>query len=179
VSGSTITASTSFGNSTVSWVIVTDSNTSFFKHNVSSPSINSIVVGDYVSFSGPINTSATALTVTATAVKDWGSATAMQKSLVGTVSSVDTANSRFTLAVNGTSVTVVANGSTKITRNGDSATLSSLAANDTVAVSGSYDSTTKVLTAEKISAGSKQTSNSGDKKHGWGFGRFHFSLGLK
>ncbi len=71
ISGNTISAATTWGSASMTWNIVTDSNTEFVRRGGKS-SISEISVGDLVSFQGMLQTGvASPLTVQAKIVKNW------------------------------------------------------------------------------------------------------------
>lgn len=71
ISGDVIRARTEWGQSSLTWNIETDSNTDFVVKDGSGSDIDDISVGDYVSFSGMLNESASTFTVDADVVKNW------------------------------------------------------------------------------------------------------------
>ena len=70
-STSAINATTSFGSTTLPWIIKLASTTKFVPHHDGISSVADIAVGDVISFSGTLDTSATTLTLIARVVKDW------------------------------------------------------------------------------------------------------------
>lgn len=83
VSDNTIRAETEWGATSLQWTINTDAGTDFVTKHGSGSDLDDIAVGQYVSFSGVIDGSGSALTVDADAVKNWsldgGSATTTTK----------------------------------------------------------------------------------------------------
>lgn len=154
VSGSVITAETVFGATVLSWSVRTNANTVFTHHADGTTPLSTLVVGDYVSFSGTLNTSGSGLTVDAKTVKDWShSGTAVKPvAFAGTVQSIDSANAKFMLATGGPEgVITVKLATSSVITNGDAAlAFGAILANDKARVSGTYDSVTKTLTATKI-----------------------------
>lgn len=71
IGASTISATTAFGSTTVAWTINTASSTEIIAKGKGKISLSDIVVGDFVSFNGRLNTAASSLTVDAKVVKDW------------------------------------------------------------------------------------------------------------
>lgn len=71
VSDDTIRAETEWGSTALAWTINTDANTDFVTKSGSGSELRDIAVGQYVSFSGVIDGSGSALTVDADAVKNW------------------------------------------------------------------------------------------------------------
>lgn len=71
VSGSTVTAKSSWGSSAINWVVDVASSTKFYDSRVAASSLADIRVGDTISFAGPINQALAAFTVNASAIRDW------------------------------------------------------------------------------------------------------------
>lgn len=71
VSGGVIRAETEWGATALSWNIETDADTDFVSKQGSGSEFEDIAVGQYLSFSGMIDGSGTALTVDADTVKNW------------------------------------------------------------------------------------------------------------
>ncbi|HWH16096.1 MAG TPA: hypothetical protein VNU25_00690 [Candidatus Paceibacterota bacterium] len=71
VSDGVIRAETTWGATALTWYVETDADTSFVTKAGSGSELEDIAVGQYVSFSGMIDGSGTALTVDADAVKNW------------------------------------------------------------------------------------------------------------
>ena len=71
VSGGTIRAETEWGATSLQWTVNTDAGTDFVTKSGSGSELDDIAVGQYVSFSGMIDGSGTALTVDADTVKNW------------------------------------------------------------------------------------------------------------
>ncbi len=154
VSGSTISARTEWGNSTINWSVKTNNDTNFTGKLGGSEAFADIDDGDYVSFTGPISTGAGAFTVNATVVRDWSKDMTVASVFSGTVSNVN--NDNNTLTLTGTkdgTITVKTNGDTDYVKTGDDVNFSDIDNGDTVSASGSYNSDTKVLTASKIMLG--------------------------
>lgn len=71
-SSSAINATTSFGSTTLPWIIKLASTTEFVPHHRRGvSSVADIAVGDVISFKGQLNASATTLTVDVRVVKNW------------------------------------------------------------------------------------------------------------
>jgi len=71
VSDSVIRAETEWGATALTWNIETDAETDFVTKHGSGSDLDDIAVGQYISFSGMIDGSGTALTVDADTVKNW------------------------------------------------------------------------------------------------------------
>lgn len=155
VSGSVITAQTAFGSTMLSWSVQTNADTRFANRADSSASLATIAVGDYISFSGSLNTAVTGLTVNAKAVKDWSKAAVEtpRSAFAGTVQSVDAANLKFTLATGGAEgvITVKMASTSAIISGQGSLAFSNILVGDKAVVKGTYDSALKVFTASKVS----------------------------
>ena len=63
VSGSDVSANTSFGSSVMNWLVKTDSNTEFSANHDGAVGIANIAVGDVISFRGALDQSVSGLTV--------------------------------------------------------------------------------------------------------------------
>ncbi len=155
ISGTTLTVTTTAGASTLSWTVTTDASTSFVTSAGSGSSLGQVSVGDTVSFAGAL--SGTGLSVKATAVKDW-TIGAKERSIVGTVQSVNSANS--TLAItngkdnddndNKKVTTIQFTGSTVIALNGSGTTFGSIVAGDKVKATGTVNADGTILTATSV-----------------------------
>ena len=158
ISGSTLTVTTTAGASTLSWAVTTDGSTAFVTSVGAGSSLAQISVGDTVSFAGALT--GTGLSVKATAVKDW-TLGASQRSISGTVTSVNSANTSLTLG-NGngkdndndkddkTRVIIQLTGSTVIMLNGATTTFASIQTGDKVKATGAMNADGAVLTATSV-----------------------------
>ena len=148
ISGSTLTAKMGWGNTALTWTVVTNGDTDVIANNGQGAALGDLHVGDSVSFSGSIDQSAGAFTVRADTVRNW-SLTSAYAVFVGKVASVADASTTFVVATaEGTSVTVKANADTQYGTK--DAVFTDVDVNDVVTVSGAYNSDTKVLTASRI-----------------------------
>ncbi len=98
VSGSTITASSVWGSAVLNWTVKTDGSTKFYFKNGAHSALADVKVGDILSFSGAVDQTASAFTVTADSVRDWSVTKSMtellQKRLFeGKISSVSASTS--------------------------------------------------------------------------------------
>jgi len=155
VSSSTITAQTVLGSATVTWTILTDSATSFYDARGKTGGLAGIAVGDTVSFAGAIE-GGNMTNVRATVVKDW-SPVMSEKTLKGTLSSLNTGNLTFVLSTkshkdSSKNVTVQLSSTTAITLNGTTSALANLAVNDGIKVTGTLSSDGMTLAALKVEA---------------------------
>lgn len=154
ISGSVINVQTAFGSSVLSWNVRVGADTKIITLPGGPIALAAISVGDYVSFSGLLDTSVSGLTVNAKVLKDWSQIdrSASFRYFNGSVQSVDVANKRFTLKTEGAEgVITVALATTSVMNGGEgSFTIANLAVGNTVKVSGTYDAALKVITAEKV-----------------------------
>jgi hypothetical protein len=111
VSGTTITAATMLGSTTLTWSVVTNGSTTFVDKGGRNVGLAGVTVGDILSFNGSLDATAASLTVNATSVKDWSKNTKILEkhvfegklqSTIGTT----TLPATFGLAVGGTNYTV-------------------------------------------------------------------------
>lgn len=162
VSGSTVTAQTIWGASSITWTVRTDSDTNFLRKSGTNAGIADIAVGDYVSFSGMLS-SGSAFTVDADVVKNW-SLSENRTAITGTVTAHD--NDSLTIAtMNRGNVEVAITSSTKFSGSIDA--LADITTNSRVVVLGSYNADTKVLTATEIRSNLK-VKDGELKGKGWG-----------
>ncbi len=157
VSSSTITATTMWGTTSLTWSIVTNPATNLvFKGGRPMPQ-GGIMVGDIISFNGPVETTVSALTVDATVVKDWSKTKGTTPTPIpgtkdtfhGTLQMVSTTTlpASLTLAMGGTSYTVNLSASTLVLANNWATTsLSLFVPGDTIRIFGTMTGTT-TLTA--------------------------------
>lgn len=158
VSGSAITATTAWGSTAMTWTIRTDGTTQFLGRNGETITASTIVAGDYISFAGRINSSYASPTVDAKVVKDW-SIPQSETKVSGTVQSVNVSGNSLTV-VNGTGTTTVAvTGSTTITAGKTTVSLASIVPNDKVKATGSYNASTRTLTATSLTVEKKSTAD--------------------
>ncbi|MBU1292578.1 hypothetical protein KJ819_00740 [Patescibacteria group bacterium] len=71
VGGADIIARSEWGQSSLTWTVRTDSDTSFVQKKGPSLQIGDFEDGDFISFSGVLNTETSAFTVDADSVKNW------------------------------------------------------------------------------------------------------------
>ncbi|MEK9176792.1 MAG: DUF5666 domain-containing protein [Patescibacteria group bacterium] len=151
VSGTTITASTTWGGTTLTWTVTTDTSTKFLGKGEGTISLADIAVGDAVSFSGPWNPGS-ALSVRALVVRDL-TKNPNRADLVGTISAVSTSTASLSVAFHKrdrATTTVVTNSGTTIFVNGVSAAFASLAIGDIVKAVGLWNADQTVLTATTL-----------------------------
>ncbi len=162
VSGSTITAETVWGASSITWKAQTDSETQFIRKSGTNAGITDIAVGDYVSFSGML-VSGSSFTVDADVVKNW-SLSDNRTAIVGVVTAHDS-DSLTVATKNRGNVEVAVTSAT--TFSGKIAALADITTNARVVVFGSYNADTKILTATDIRADLKVKDHE-LKAKGWG-----------
>ncbi len=156
VSGSTITAATTWGGTTLSWSVVTDAATRFLGKEGNPVVFSDIAVGDIVSFAGSWNPGSS-LSVRASAVKDL-SRGVDEVTLSGVITSVSPSGLSIFLRRNGSATTTIAvSATTTVTLNGNSASTTALFAGDAVKIVGVWNSDRSVLAASKVVAVRKST----------------------
>lgn len=151
ISGPTITATNTWGSTTMTWIVNTDTSTKSIRRYGGNSSLSEMSVGDYISFSGMLDTTASVLTVKADMIKDW-SIQKVSASFTGTVASIDSANQKFGLTTKerGTITVVVASTTQWIKANATSATFGDLKIGGKVLASGVYNNVQKILEAAKV-----------------------------
>jgi hypothetical protein len=163
ISGTTLNAQTAFGSTVLSWSIRTGTNTKIIALPGGTLALASIAVGDYVSFSGTLDTSAAGLVVNANVVKDWSQTSQKPaselQSFKGSVQSVDVSNRKFTLQTGGAEglITVQLATTSVITNGADSMILANLVVGDSAKTSGTYNANAKILVASKVSVERKDS----------------------
>lgn len=164
VSGSVITATTTFGTNVMTWTVNTTSNTQFVRKFGGVSSTAEIQVGDFLSFSGMLSTTATGLTVDATIVKDW-SIQARNDSFKGTISSIDATTLSFVLASeNRGNITVKTATTTQIKKGNLVITFADLHVGDKIdKTDGLYNNLTLTLTANSVKVKADQSQGNGNQ----------------
>ena len=166
VSGSDVSANTSFGSSVMNWLVKTDGNTEFSAKGGASGLAN-IAVGDVISFRGALDQSVSGLTVKAKHVKDWSKTEAKTK-LNGTVQSINTSLHSFVVANGNATTTVETNGSTKFSTNGHASTFADLFLNAKVKILGMFNASSTIFTASNVEiASSTKDKWTKDDAHAW------------
>ena len=149
ISGNSIIVMSTWGSFSMTWTVNTNGSTRFQPNASSTAALKLIKVGDTISFSGDLDTTASQPTVSATMVKD----TSIQRESVtelGTVLAVDAGKGTFTLA-DDSGTTVSVNGGTILTLDGNFASLDQLAVGTNVEVNGSLNTATHILLAQRVS----------------------------
>lgn len=163
VSGSTVTATTLLGGTTLSWTITTDSTTTFSNRGGSNALFSDIAVGDTVSVAGSLN-SGSSLSVRATTIKEWSNGVEGVK-VSGTVSSLNGTNMSLVLTnKSGGTTSVQVTTATVITVNGSSVGFTALVVGDKLKVSGAWNADNSVFTATKLHVVKKEARE--DKRFG-------------
>lgn len=80
VSGSTLTAKSSWGSAAINWVVNVASSTKLYDSRVAASSLADVRAGDTISFAGPINQALAAFTVNASAIRDWSATSSVATS---------------------------------------------------------------------------------------------------
>ena len=151
ISGTVISATTTVGSFVTNWKINTSESTSIIRRYGGTALLSEIQTNDYISFSGPLDATATEATVNASSVKDW-SIQESNSSFSGRITSINSSNTSFVLTRSNTeTITVVVSTSTKIKRSNANIAFSDLKVGDNVvSTSGLYNNTSKVLQADTI-----------------------------
>ena len=151
VSGNAISATTTFGSYSINWTVGTSSSTNIIKRYGGATVISNIQNGDFISFSGVLNTVASQATVDATSVRDWSLQTT-NSTFSGTVSSINATANSFVLATPSKgNITVNIISSTQFTKDGTTVTISNLNVGDKILqVSGLYDNLSQTLQASTV-----------------------------
>jgi hypothetical protein len=149
ISGTTITAQTVWGSTTLAWTVNTNSSTKFLRRSDSGSSVAEISVGDYLDFNGTLDTTQAGLVVNASMVRD-ASIQKMNASFSGTVQSIATSTNSFALLTHNRGVvTVTTTSSTTITKGGATG-FSAIMVGDKLTAFGLYDNNAHTLAASKI-----------------------------
>ena len=148
ISGNTISASTVWGLTTLSWTITSDAFTHFLRHSGGQSALSEISVGDFVSFQGQMITTGANLSVTATVIKNWS----VQKKNVSFIGKVITFGTNTFLM--GTDehglITVNVAGAVPVSKDSTTASFATIHIGDKVSVGGVFDEVSKILTASKV-----------------------------
>lgn len=149
ISGSIISASTTFGTSTIAWTIDASSISKVIRRYGGNGTIADVQIGDYISFNGALTTTASGFSVKATSLKDW-SIQVKNSSFSGTISSITGTSFVLTTAENKT-ITVNTDANTKITRGDTTVAFSALVVGDKISkTEGLYNNTANTLAAKSI-----------------------------
>lgn len=140
-------AETLWGAGKLTWTVRTNENTPITRKNGGRIDLHTVTAGDYVSFTGNIQSSLPPFTVDANTVRDW-SVGENHTVLSGTVSTIDTDAGTFTLTTGkGGVITVATTGSTTYAQNG-ARSFSDISEGDTVIAFGTQNG--KTIAATKL-----------------------------
>jgi hypothetical protein len=150
ISGTTITAKNMFGSYAMIWTVRTDTDTKFVRKHGGASVVSELSVGDFMSFSGAFDTTATTPTVNASLIKDW-SIQKLDQVLTGEVKSVNTGALSFVLNTEKKGdVSVLTNTSTTFTNGTTTGNLANVVVGVKAKVRGVWNSTTNILTATSV-----------------------------
>ncbi|HEY4513100.1 MAG TPA: DUF5666 domain-containing protein [Candidatus Paceibacterota bacterium] len=159
VSGSDVSVTAPFGNSSLNFVVKTDAETKLNGKLLSSSSVLSqLKAGDKISFAGTITSSTSSSIVVdgdhvVSRVLYNDGRVEDKNSFKGEIKAVNESDSSITVKLkNGQTVKVNISSSTAITLDGAVSTLASLNEGDEVQITGELNSTGSIITASKISA---------------------------
>lgn len=179
ISGNTIVASVTWGNSGLSWTVRTDGSTEFVRSSGGTNRVGDLATGHVISFAGILDASSTPFTVNAKVVKDWS--LPQQVTLNGKVKSVNSGSQNFVIeSKKDSDVTVTIASSTVIQlKNGGAATFAEITVNDEVKATGLYNSGAKTLAAQKIVVENDNDDDDDDNRHWKKLLNFHWNGWLK
>ncbi|MEN9582628.1 MAG: hypothetical protein RL641_582 [Candidatus Parcubacteria bacterium] len=149
INGSSLTATTTWGSSSMTWTINTDSSTKLIRRFGGTSTISEISVGDFVSFQGSLVAgTSTPMTVLAKTLKNW-SVQKKNSTFEGIVTSLG--GSSFIIATNNSgNITVNTTSSTQFMKNGVAGTLADITITSKITATGLYNNLTKTLDASKV-----------------------------
>ncbi len=149
ISGSIISASTTFGTSSIAWTIDGSGVSKVTRRYGGNGTVADIQIGDYISFNGSLTSTGTGFAVKATSLKDW-SIQVRNSSFSGTISSITGTSFVLTTADNKT-ITVNTDANTKITRGDTTIAFNALVVGTKVTkTEGLYNNTSNTLAAKSI-----------------------------
>jgi hypothetical protein len=154
ISGSAINATTTIGSYNLDWVVNTTEKTNKTRRYDGKASLDEMQVGDYISFNGTLDITASVATVKATSVKDW-SIQARGDNYSGIITSItpatDTTPASFNLASGGKTIKVVVPTDAKITKGSATINFTDIKeGNKVVSTSGIFNNVTNTLTADAV-----------------------------
>ncbi len=151
ISGTTVNARQNWGSYNLSWVVNVSTSTELLRRYGGASSLSEFTVGDYISFSGPLDNTQSQATVNAKVLKDF-SIQKVNASFSGTVSSVNASNLSFVLATKERgNITVNTSASTTFKQGDVSVTFAALAAGQTISkASGVWDTVANTLAASDV-----------------------------
>jgi hypothetical protein len=150
ISGSSISATQTWGSYSVSWVVNTAHANLVLRYG-GKATIADFAVGDYVSFEGSLDQSQSAATVNANTVKDF-SAQRQHATFSGSVASVGSSTNSFVLATqNRGNITVLVSSSTSIKQGDTTAAFGSIAVGQKITkAEGIWNTFTNQLQAQSV-----------------------------
>ena len=151
-----LTATTSWGNHTSSWILQTDADTKYINASGDTTSRSTFSLGSLISFTGSLIGQGT---VDASIIRNWSVPETRPVTFVGSVGATST--NSITMKRGNATTTVVVNSSTTITDDGKVIALSSIAADTQLKIKGTLDTRTNVITATSIEV---KDSDKDDKK---------------
>lgn len=156
VSSSTITAHTSWGSAVLDWIVETDNDTEFVAVKEKDGGSADIAVGDIVSFSGKLDTEHAGFAVNADVVKDWTNSHIATK-INGIVTAINSTVGSFTVQSGDSTTTVQTSSSTEF--DGAISSFADLVLNAKVKITGFFNATNSVFTAEEVEAKTEHHNN--------------------
>ncbi len=148
VNGSTITATTTWGPSVMTWNVTTDGSTKLIRRFGGNSTITEIAIGDFISFQGTLTNGGTSMTVLAKTIKDW-SIQKKNATFEGTVASVT--GSTFVLtSKNRGNVTVTTTATTEIKKGDVAGVFSDITVGSSVTATGILNNISTTLDASKV-----------------------------
>ncbi len=161
-------AETLWGAGKLTWTVRTDERTPILREDGTKIALAQVMAGDYVSFTGQIQTSMAPFTVDATNVRDW-SVTKSHTAYSGTVSEIDTKARTLTLLMgDGELVTLAIGDDTTFAQSG-ARTFSDISEGDTVIVVGTGKGAS--LAAHRVNLVERAVANAASRpKIATGFG---------
>ena len=152
IATSTITAVTSWGAASITWIVNIDNSTGIIRRNGGSGSLSEIAKDHIVSFEGQLVTAASQMTVNARVVRDWS----VQKAEInpfGVVMSIDSTAKSFVLKTEKREygdLMVATSENTEFLKLKATTTFSALKAGDKVTVNGLWDRAVNTLQAKRV-----------------------------
>ncbi len=151
IDGTTINAVNNWGNTNLAWVIKTDASTEFLRHFGAKSSLSEMTVGDFISFRGSLDTSASQLTITATRIRNW-SIQEVNGTFMGAVKSTDSNGKSFVMTTESRGdLTVFVLTDTKIITDNDAQSIfTDLRVGQNVTARGVWDRSNTNLQADRV-----------------------------
>lgn len=151
VAGTTFYARSTWGSSSMRWVVRTDDTTRVIRRFGTETTIAEIKVGDILSIEGDFMASSDSLSVVAKKITDWSLSTDKIE-FAGTITSIATSTTTFDIKTSaGNKITVVTNGSTSIIKGVIGISFDKLGIGERItSATGVYNHVSRVLTADTI-----------------------------